>query len=87
MLRKGVLGYAFKREYRFPHFVADFYCPDARLAVEIERNGHTVRQKEEEQRRRLMIASGIKVLAFPEEMILQRPLAVRSTIREELPGR
>ena len=39
--------YKFRRQHPFAHYILDFYCPAAQLAVEIDGGGHN-----EEQRRR-----------------------------------
>lgn len=33
-------GYKFRRQYSVEHFVIDFYCPELKLAVEIDGDSH-----------------------------------------------
>jgi len=33
-------GYKFKRQYSIDHFVIDFYCPELKLAVELDGESH-----------------------------------------------
>ena len=35
-----MLGYKFKRQYSVDHFVIDFYCPELKLAVEVDGESH-----------------------------------------------
>ena len=35
-----MLGYKFRRQYSVENFVVDFYCPAARLAIEIDGDSH-----------------------------------------------
>ena len=41
-LRKRQLGYRFLRQYSVDHFVIDFYCPELKLAVEIDGDVHEI---------------------------------------------
>ena len=46
-LRRKQLGYRFLRQYSVDHYVVDFYCPEMKLAVEIDGSVHdTPDQKE-----------------------------------------
>ena len=38
--RRQMLGYKFRRQYSVENFVVDFYCPRARLAIEIDGDSH-----------------------------------------------
>jgi len=37
---RQLLGYKFKRQYSVDHFVIDFYCPELKLAVELDGASH-----------------------------------------------
>ncbi len=39
-LRKKQLGYWFKRQVSISGYVIDFYCPQKRLAIELDGSGH-----------------------------------------------
>ena len=39
-LRERQLGYRFLRQYSVDHFVIDFYCPELKLAVELDGASH-----------------------------------------------
>lgn len=80
-------GMRFECNKRIAGIVVDYYCEAAKLAVEIERPGmhHRMRRKEEADRRAMLERCGVKIMRFPEEIILQRPESVRNTIIEELP--
>ncbi len=38
--KRQVLGFKFRRQYSVGAYVLDFYCPDAKLAVEIDGDSH-----------------------------------------------
>lgn len=45
-------GYKFRRQYGIGKYIVDFYCPKARLVVEIDGNSHyqnDVREKDKER--------------------------------------
>jgi len=46
-LRKRQLGYRFLRQYSVDQFVIDFYCPELKLAVEIDGNVHEIPEQKE----------------------------------------
>ena len=39
-IRSKRLGYKFRRQYSFGCYIVDFYCPDFRLAIEIDGDSH-----------------------------------------------
>src|SRR5687768_4982748 len=38
--RRQVVGYKFRRQYSVRTYVLDFYCPTARLAIEVDGDSH-----------------------------------------------
>ncbi|MBI4548649.1 MAG: DUF559 domain-containing protein, partial [Ignavibacteriae bacterium] len=38
--RKQMLGYKFRRQYGVDQYVIDFYCPELKLAIEIDGESH-----------------------------------------------
>ena len=40
LLNRDFAGYKFRRQYPFDDYVLDFYCPDAKLAIEFDGCGH-----------------------------------------------
>ena len=50
VLRKSNIGFRFRRQYPAGPFVLDFYCPEARVAVEVDGDPHNLRQKRDATR-------------------------------------
>jgi len=49
---RQLLGFKFKRQYSIDHFVIDFYCPELKLALELDGGTHTdPKQKEYDKKR------------------------------------
>jgi very-short-patch-repair endonuclease len=42
---RQLLGYKFKRRYSIDHYIIDFYCPELKLAIEIDGGTHTTSEK------------------------------------------
>src|SRR5215469_6914062 len=40
---RNFAGYKFRRQHPFDDYVLDFYCPSAKLAVELDGGGHNYR--------------------------------------------
>ncbi len=61
---KGLCGYKFRRQYSVREFIIDFYCPELKLAIEIDGNSHFVEGAETRDRERQQIIEsyGIKFL-------------------------
>jgi very-short-patch-repair endonuclease len=37
---RQMLGYKFRRQYSVDNFVVDFYCPELKLAIEVDGDSH-----------------------------------------------
>lgn len=70
-LRKKQLGYRFLRQYSVDHFVIDFYCPELKLAVEIDGDVHEVPENKEydKDRQKYIEGFGIKFIRIKNEEI------------------
>jgi len=74
-LRKKQLGYRFLRQYSIDHFVIDFYCPELKLAVELDGDVHeNPDQKEyDKARQKYLEAFGINFIRIKNEEFLGNP--------------
>ncbi len=85
MLQSGQLSrYNFESRKRILGTVVSFYCRSAKLVIDLEEPNHKIRQREENESDILMQKSGIKVLRFNRDAVLDRPNSVRNSILEEL---
>ena len=72
-LRDNRLGFKFRRQHPISDFVLDFYCEDARLAVEIDGPTHARQAKYDQWRNEQLEALGIVTLrltliGLPEDL-------------------
>jgi very-short-patch-repair endonuclease len=65
-LRESLPGFKFRRQHPVGDWILDFYCPAARLAIEVDGGGHAdpdVRRRDE-LRTSDLARRGIRVLRF-----------------------
>ncbi len=43
-LRNKKLGYKFRRQYGIGYYIVDFYCPELKLAIELDGDIHTLQK-------------------------------------------
>jgi very-short-patch-repair endonuclease len=65
-LRRERLGVHFRRQHRLHGFIVDFYCDEAKLAIELDGGGHNEDETRayDEWRSRMLEEHGITVLRF-----------------------
>jgi very-short-patch-repair endonuclease len=63
---RSFAGYKFRRQHPFDDYVLDFYCPSAKLAVELDGGGHNYHagQTRDRARSEFLARSGVVVLRF-----------------------
>ena len=86
-IRRGQLdGYKFRRQHPIGPYVLDFYCPAARLDVEVDGVAHDTEDRPEKDaaRDRWLARQGIKTLRIPASWVLSSVDSAVSAIRERL---
>jgi very-short-patch-repair endonuclease len=63
-------GFKFRRQAVVLGWIADFYCPELRLVVELDGGYHDTRVEEDRCRDEVMCAAGLSVLRIPNDMVL-----------------
>jgi len=86
-LRKSAcLGYKFRRQQGIGPFIVDFYCPELKLAIEVD--GYTQDSDEakikDARRQRFIEELGIHVLRFGDEVIHENCNDVLEKIQETI---
>jgi very-short-patch-repair endonuclease len=84
--RKQVDGFRFRRQHPIGPFILDFYCEQARLAVEIDGDCHEGRQAYDLRRDAWLQARGVRTLRLGARHVLASIDAavedIRSALRE-----
>ncbi len=86
-LRKmRMAGYIFRRQHSLDRYIADFYCPSTKLAIELDGGIHdTETQKQYDKHRDQVINNlGVTILRFKNQEVLEDPTQVLLTIRNKL---
>jgi very-short-patch-repair endonuclease len=68
-----MLGFKFRRQYLFRGFIIDFYCPRARLAIELDGGIHEKQQEYDQARQKLIENYGIRMLRFKNMELFKSP--------------
>ncbi len=76
------LGYKFRRQHPLGNFVADFYCPETRLAIELDGAVHAIQVSRDRARDAVLRSRRVSVLRITNEELLTDPLAALSRIEE-----
>ena len=83
---KQLKGYQFYRQKPIGDYVVDFFCPKAKLAIEVDGSHHLVGEKIEYDRIRdeYLSSLGLRVLRFTNTEVLTHIEGVVESIEEEL---
>jgi len=79
--RWQVDGLRFRRQRPVGRYIADFYCPDLRLMIEIDGAVHHEREQYDGNRDEYLAGHGYRVVRFRNEDINHRLNEVIGTIR------
>ena len=84
--RRQVLGFRFRRQHPINYFVADFYCHEANLVLEIDGGIHDdPRVKERDTWREEVISKfGLKVIRFKNDEVLENIEKVVAEIASQI---
>ena len=63
-------GWKFKRQVQIDRFVADFYCAEAKLVIELDGGQHAVQTTQDAERTQILQAMGYLVLRFWNNHVL-----------------
>ena len=66
-------GRKFRRQHSVENYILDFYCPEERLAIELDGQGHynEIAQEKDRIRTERLNKLGIRVIRFENKMIFE----------------
>jgi very-short-patch-repair endonuclease len=81
--RSRLLGKKFRRQFSIDRYIVDFYCPECRLAIELDGQGHFAINVDsyEAERTKYLESCGIRVLRFENKVIFENLDAVLEAIK------
>ncbi len=88
-LKGGNLGAKFRRQHPIGPYILDFYCPRAKLAVEVDGavHGSEEQMRHDARRRAWLEAKGVTTLRYPATAIRENLDGVLAAIREAVQPR
>ena len=69
LCRKSLSGYKFVRQKPLERFIADFYCSELRLVIEIDGDSHADQVEYDNARTEFLNAYGINVIRFTNQEV------------------
>lgn len=83
-IRRNALGVKFRRQAVMFGWIADFWCPERKLVVELDGSFHQGRAAKDAARDRAMLRSGVRTLRIPSRMVFEDIDEVVRRIRHAL---
>lgn len=82
--RKQLMGYQFYRQKNIGNYIVDFYCPAAKLVIEIDGGQHytEVGKRKDQVRHGYLTALGLTVLRFSDTEVIKNTNSVLERIYE-----
>lgn len=83
-LRMGATGFKFRRQALVRGYIVDFWCPRAKLVVEVDGGYHHTEEQYEYDRSRTehLRALGISVMRLRNELVLESPVAAAQLCKQ-----
>ena len=82
LLRKKYLGYKFTRQKPINRFIADFYCSELSLIIEVDGNSHIAKKERDTLRDKFLKCCGIKTIRVNNDDVLNNIEKVEKEIKE-----
>ncbi|MFH0912111.1 MAG: endonuclease domain-containing protein [Patescibacteria group bacterium] len=85
---RQIKNYKFRRQHSIGKFIVDFYCPETKLAVELDGDSHfesTAAEKLDSQRQAFLESLGIKVIRFTNREVYENMEGILENLDTLLP--
>ena len=81
--RERLAGFKFRRQHPIGPYILDFYCPELKLAIEIDGIAHDMgdRPERDEKRAAWLTDQGLRIIRIPAADVLKDATAVAESIR------
>lgn len=83
-LKRRQLGLQFRRQFGIGGYILDFYCPERKLAVELDGGFHRKRKEYDKDRTKYLNSLNIKVTRFWNQEVVDDVDVVMEKIKKEL---
>ena len=85
--RKQLDGFRFRRQHPLGSFIVDFFCPEARLVIEVDGGQHTEDNAHDFARTEWLEARGYRVVRFWNSDVLSKTEDVLVAVLDALRAR
>ena len=82
--QRNLDGFRFRRQQPIGPYIVDFFCPDARLVVEIDGGQHAARENEDAERTEWLGSRGYRVVRYWNNEVLSNTEGVLTDLRSHL---
>ena len=79
---KQVNNLKFRRQHSVDHYILDFYCPELKLAIELDGDFHFYNQESDIKRDQYLRNLGITILRFENRMVFEHLDVIIREIKE-----
>lgn len=83
-LKSRKLGVKFRRQFSIGPYIADFYCHELKLIIELDGTQHRAHQEYDRQRDGFLEQTGYTVMRFPNEAVDNNLQKVIGVIQEKI---
>lgn len=82
---RQVYGLKFRRQHSVGPYILDFYCPELKLAIELDGESHVMREEYDERRTDYLFrVAGITVLRFENRVVFENLEQIIAEIGEKM---
>ena len=78
--RRQLGGLRFRRQFGIGPYITDFFCPEARLAVELDGAVHVAQRDYDDARTRNLAVAGVRVIRFENRDVFEQLEVVLAAI-------
>ncbi len=83
-LSKKQLGVRFKAQHPIGEFIADFYCHQAKMVIEVDGKIHEFQKEKDKEREAILKEKDLIVVRFTNEQVLNETVETLHKIKKEL---
>lgn len=89
ILRNNQMGIKFRRQHGIGHYIADFYCPELALVIEVDGDSHysEAAQSYDKERDDFMLSLGIMPLRLKNDDVMKNIEGVHQYIKHSIDSR
>jgi len=84
MLRRDGIGFRFRRQFAIGPYFLDFYCPEARICVEVDGEQHLTTKARDAKRDEFLATKGILTMRIPSLEFFDHDTVVSEEFVEDL---